>query len=111
MRDQGHVRRKEPRLGAPNLRVDYTLLEASHKSLTSLASEFGALQASTGGYDAAMGSGAIAGAMDNFAGNWSYHRDKLVANMHKLDDMITESVKQFMDTDQQLARGLQGGKT
>jgi hypothetical protein len=97
-------------LGAPNLRVDYTLLEASHKSLTSLASEFGALQASTSGDDAAMGSGAIAGAMGNFAGNWSYHRDKLVANMHKLDAMITESVKQFMSTDQKLARELQGGK-
>jgi hypothetical protein len=97
-------------LGTPNLRVDYGLLEASHKTLTSLASEFGNLQASTNGYDAAMGSGAIAGAMDSFAGNWSYHRDQLVANMQKLDDMITESVKQFMDTDQKLARGLQGGK-
>jgi hypothetical protein len=107
---QGDVRRKEPRLGAPNLRVDYTLLEASHKSLTSLASEFGTLQASTSGYDAAMGSGAIAGAMGNFAGNWSYHRDKLVANMHKLDEMITESVKQFMNTDHRLAREFQGGK-
>ena len=97
-------------MGTPNLRVDYTLLEASHKSLTSLASEFGSLQASTSGYDGAMGSGAIAGAMGNFAGNWSYHRDKLVANMHKLDDMITESVTQFTNTDQKLAREFTGGK-
>lgn len=97
-------------MGTPNLRVDYSLLEASHKSLTSLASEFGNLQASTGGYDAAMGSGAIVGAMDSFAGNWSYHRDQLVANMQKLDDMITESVKQFMDTDQKFAQEIQGGK-
>ena len=97
-------------MGTPNLRVDYSLLEASHKTLTSLVSEFGDLQASANGYDAAMGSGTIAGAMDSFAGNWSYHRDKLVANLRKLDDMITESVKQFMDTDQQLAQQLQGGK-
>lgn len=97
-------------MGTPNLRVDYTLLEASHKSLTSLASEFGSLQASTGSYDAALGSGAIASAMGSFAGNWSYHRDKLVANMHKLDAMITESVKQFMSTDHQLAREFTGGK-
>src|ERR1700677_1697832 len=57
---RGYVERREPRLGTPNLRVDYSLLEASHKTLTSLASEFGNLQASTNGYDAAMGSGAIA---------------------------------------------------
>lgn len=95
-------------MGTPNLRVDYSLLEASHKTLVSLASEFGNLQASTSGYDAAMGSDTIAGAMDSFAGNWSYHRDQLVANMQKLDDMITESVTQFMDTDQKLAKELQG---
>jgi hypothetical protein len=97
-------------LGTPNLSVDYSLLEASHKTLTSLASEFGNLQTSTSGYDAAMGSDIIVGAMDSFAGNWSYHRDQLAANMQKLDDMITESVKQFMDTDQRLAQEPQGGK-
>jgi len=91
-----------------DLRVDYSLLEASHKTLTGLASEFGSLQASTSGYDAALGSGTIAGAMGSFAGNWSYHRDKLVANMQKLDEMITESVKQFMDTDKKAAQELTG---
>lgn len=91
-----------------DLKVDYDLLEASHKSLTSLVSEFGHLQASTSGYDGALGSGAVAGAMGNFAGNWSYHRDKLVGNMKKLDDMITESVKQFMETDKKAAQELEG---
>lgn len=95
-------------MGMPNLRVDYNLLEASHKTLTSLASEFGNLQASTSGYDAAMGSSTVVDAMNNFAGNWSYRRDKLVGNMQKLDDMITESVKQFMDTDQKAAQELRG---
>jgi len=52
-----------------DLKVDYDLLEASHKALTSLISEFGNLQASTSGYDGALGSGTIAGAMSNFAGN------------------------------------------
>jgi hypothetical protein len=97
-------------LAAPDLRVDYSLLESSHKTLASLVGEFADLQASTGDYEAAMGSGAIVGALDSFAGNWSYHRDQLVANMQKLDDMITESVKQFMDTDQKLAQELEGGK-
>jgi hypothetical protein len=91
-----------------DLKVDYSLLETSHKTLTSLASEFGNLEASTSGYDAAMGSGAIAGAMGSFAGNWSYHRDQLVGDMDKLDKMITESVKQFMDTDKQAAQELLG---
>lgn len=91
-----------------DLKVDYDLLEASHKALTSLASEFGNLQASTSGYDGALGSGTIAGAMDSFAGNWSYHRDKLVASMKKLDEMITESVKHFMETDKKAAQELTG---
>lgn len=91
-----------------DLKVDYDLLEGSHKALTSLASEFGNLEASTSGYDGALGSGTIAGAMGSFAGNWSYHRDKLVANMQKLDDMITESVKQFMETDKKAAQELTG---
>lgn len=91
-----------------DLKVDYDLLEASHKALASLASEFGSLEASTSGYDGALGSGTIAGAMGSFAGNWSYHRDKLVANMQKLDDMITESVKQFMETDKKAAQELTG---
>ncbi len=95
-----------------DLKVDYDLLETSHKALTGLVSEFDGLKASTGGYDAAMGSGTIADAMDSFAGNWDYHRDKLVGNMKKLDDMITESVKQFMETDKKAAQELlgKGGK-
>ena len=95
-------------MGTPDLKVDYDLLEATHKTLTSLASEFGNLKASTSGYDAAMGSGTITGAMGSFSGNWDYHRDKLVGNMQKLDGMITESVKQFMDTDKQAAQALLG---
>lgn len=95
-------------MGTPDLKVDYDLLEGAHKTLTSLADEFGNLKASTSGYDGAMGSGTIAGAMGSFSGNWDYHRDKLVGNMQKLDDMITESVKQFMDTDKQAAQAILG---
>ena len=91
-----------------DLKVDYDLLEASHKALASLASEFGDLKASTTGYDGALGSGTIAKAMDSFAGNWDYHRDKLVASMQKLDKMITESVKHFMETDKKAAQELTG---
>jgi hypothetical protein len=91
-----------------DLKVDYSLLEASHKRLTSLSSEFGSLQASNSGYDAALGSGTIAGAMNSFAGNWSYHRDQLVGDMDKLDKMITESIAQFMDTDKKAAQELTG---
>jgi hypothetical protein len=90
------------------LKVDYALLEGAHKTLTSLASEFGDLKASTSSYDGAMGSGTIAGAMDGFAGNWNYHRDKLVASMQKLDEMITESVKHFMETDKKAAQVILG---
>lgn len=91
-----------------DLVVDYNLLEGARKALTSLASEFGGLRASTSGYDGAMGSGAIADAMNGFAGNWDYHRDQLVGDMKKLDGMIDESVKQFMETDKKAAQELLG---
>jgi hypothetical protein len=95
-------------LAPPDLKVDYDLLEGAHKTLTGLVSEFGDLKASTSGYNGAMGSGTIAGAMDSFAGNWDYHRDKLVGSMKSLDGMITESVKQFMETDKQAAQAILG---
>ena len=91
-----------------DLKVDYTQLEGTHRALGYLAGEFGGLQASNRGYDATLGSGTVASAMDGFADNWNYHRDQLVANMKKLDDMITESVRAFLETDEQAARELRG---
>jgi uncharacterized protein YukE len=89
-----------------DLKVDYTLLDQSEKSLSSLVSEFQNIKAQESGYDGAMGSGDIASAMDSFAGNWDYHRGKLVDSMESLGKMISQSKQAFQKTDNQLKTDL-----
>jgi hypothetical protein len=91
---------------AADLKVDYQLLDSTERSLGRLTSEFENIKAQESGYDGAMGSGDIAGAMNNFAGNWDYHRKKLVGSMQALGKMVTETRKQFQDTDSKLKASL-----
>jgi hypothetical protein len=93
-----------------DLKVDYQLLDSSERTLSNLTSEFQNIKAQESGYDGAMGSGDIASAMDSFAGNWDYHRGKLVGSMQALGKMIGESKKQFTQTDTKLTGSLKGQK-
>jgi hypothetical protein len=92
--------------GMAYLKVEFDLLDSAEKTLTSLTSEFQNIKAQESSYDGALGSGDIASAMGSFAGNWDYHRDKLVGSMQALGKMITESKKQFHETDDKLASSL-----
>ncbi|HLH59622.1 MAG TPA: hypothetical protein VKV33_10780 [Streptosporangiaceae bacterium] len=89
-----------------DLRVDYELLDSTERTLTSLTSEFQNIKAQEGSYDGAMGSGDIAGAMDSFAGNWDYHRKKLVGSMQALGQMVSQTKQAFQKTDTGLAHDL-----
>jgi cation transport regulator ChaC len=92
--------------GMADLKVEFDLLESAEQTMTSLTSEFKNIKAQASDYDGAMGSGDIAGAMGSFSGNWDYHRDKLTGSMQALGQMITESKKQFHETDNKLAANL-----
>ncbi len=89
-----------------DLKVDYNLLEQSEKSLSSLVSEFQNIKAQEGSYDGAMGSGDIASAMDSFAGNWDYHRKKLVSAIADLGKMVSETLQGFQKVDTELQTDL-----
>ncbi len=89
-----------------DLKVAFDLLESAEQTMTSLTSEFKNIKTSTGDYNGALGSGDIADAMGSFSGNWDYHRDKLTGSMQALGQMITESKKQFHETDDKLAKNL-----
>jgi hypothetical protein len=89
-----------------DLKVEFDLLDAAKKTLTTLTSEFQNIKAQESGYDGAMGSADIAGALGSFSGNWDYHRNKLVGSMQALGQLIDESEKQFRQTDDQLAKNL-----
>lgn len=89
-----------------DLKVDYQLLDSTERTLSSLVSEFQHIKARDGSYNGALGSGDIAAAMDGFAGNWDYHRQKLVGSMQALGKMISESKDQFQQTDHRMAASL-----
>ena len=87
-----------------DLRISYPDLESTKSTLNSLVNEFQNIQTQQSQYDWAMGSGDVAGAMGNFAGNWDYHRKKLLGKMQNLDSMVSEALTQFQKTDHDLAK-------
>lgn len=86
-----------------DLKVDYQLLDLIERSLSSLHSEFQNIKAQTSAYNGDMGSGAVASAMDGFAGDWNDHRETLLNSIQKLGTMISETRRQFQNTDNTLA--------
>src|SRR5215469_7723620 len=66
-----------------DLKVDYQLLDSTERNLSDLISQFQNIKAQTSDYNGAMGSGDIAGAMGSFAGNWDYHRKKLIGPLRR----------------------------
>jgi hypothetical protein len=99
---------RETRRGNPvaDLKVDYQLLNSIESSLTSLLSEFQNIKAQTSAYDGAMGSGAVASAMDGFAGNWDHHRQGLITSIQSLGKMVSETIQQFKNADNKLSSSL-----
>jgi hypothetical protein len=89
-----------------DLKVDYQLLDAIEHNLSNLVSQFEHIETQTSSYDGAMGSGDIAGAMGNFAGNWDYHRKQMVSSMQSLGTMVSETRQQFQGTDDKLKTSL-----
>ena len=88
------------------MKVDYQLLDSTEKSLSNLVAEFQNIKTQEQAYDGAMGSGDIAGALGSFAGNWDYHRKKLIGSMQALGKMVSETKEQFRKTDTGLTSSL-----
>ena len=86
--------------------VDYSLLQQVDKTLQDLMNQFQNIQAQEQGYTGAYGSGDVAGAMDDFAGNWSYHRGKIVDSMNALSQSVEEVMSETKKYDSGLAKQL-----
>lgn len=87
-----------------DLRLDYQLLDQIRANLGSLAAEFESIEAMQDGYNGAMGAPEIVSAMNRFAGNWSTHRQKLVASMQALRQMAEGTREGFTKADDDLRR-------
>jgi pyridoxal/pyridoxine/pyridoxamine kinase len=86
--------------------VDYSLLEQVDKTLKDLAGQFQNIQTQEQGYTPFYGSGDIAGAMDDFAGNWSYHRGKIVDSMNSLSSSVEEVMTETKKFDSDMTKQL-----
>ena len=86
--------------------VDYALLQQVENTLKDLVSQFQNIQAQEQGYTGAYGSGDVAGAMNDFAGNWSYHRGKIVDSMNSLIKSVDEILSQTQKFDADAAKQL-----
>jgi len=86
-----------------DLVVDYNLLGQTESSLNGLTREFTDIKAQEHAYFGDWGSGDIASAMDDFAGNWDYHRKKLLGSMQSLATMVKQCQSGFCKADTTLA--------
>jgi hypothetical protein len=89
-----------------DLRISYSDLESTKAALGGLITDLENIQTNQSEYDGAMGSGDVSGAMDNFAGNWSIHRKKLLGKMQNLDSMVDAALTEFPATDRKAASWL-----
>jgi hypothetical protein len=89
-----------------DLRISYNDLESTNAVLGGLVKDLEDIQTDTSEYDRAMGSSDISGAMDNFAGNWSIHREKLLGKMQNLQSMVDAALTEFPKTDREAASWL-----
>lgn len=89
-----------------DLVVDYNLLDQVESTLSGLHGEFSDIQAQQHSYFSAWGSDAIASAMDDFAGNWDYHRKKMLDSMESLGKMVGQCKLSFSKADTDLSNEL-----
>jgi len=82
--------------------VTYAHLEQVENTLNSLKAEFDGINAVPGAAD--WGDSGIAGAMDNFASNWSYHREKLVKSMDSMANQARDTRTATSQWDGETAR-------
>jgi len=83
-----------------DLEVDFGLLEDSHRTATSLKSEFDGLPDAVKGV--AWGRSSITGAMDTFGTNWDYHREILSEKLGETAEKIESCLTTFRNADKQL---------
>lgn len=95
-----------------DLRVSYDRLEESSKSLQSIEGELENTKDHQGDIKGSLGSGDVAHGMSDFAGNWDYHRHKILDKLKSMREMAEQTMNAFKDADKKLADGLKqdGGK-
>jgi uncharacterized protein YukE len=91
---------------ADHTKVSTTELKDISRSLAKLKSHFEGAKDLVDSYDADMGSGDVAGALDDFADDWKKKRKQLCDGLEFLGKTAGTAAKAYDDLDQHLAQAL-----
>lgn len=91
-------------MGEPDLTVDYDFLADCERKLGQLKKTFEDIENRRDDMKEHWGSGAVAGAMEDFVDNWDDYRTKLVEPIESVGKLVAGSKKAFEDLDEQLAK-------
>lgn len=89
-----------------DLVVNLSLLERTAGALSMLIEEFSNASKIVSGSRGQVAEPALVSALDDFANDWSVHRQDLLSSMQSVFKMATESHKAYLATDDKLAREL-----
>jgi hypothetical protein len=92
-----------------DLVVDLALLQRTAGDLDVLIEEFGNASGIVSSSSGAVADPDLVTALEEFAGNWRVHREKLLGSMHAVHQMTTASHQAYVTTDNKLAGELRGG--
>jgi hypothetical protein len=95
-----------------DLKVSYDTLEESTRHLRAIQHELDDTKHHQKDIESSLGSHDMAHAMHDFAGNWDYHRHKLLDKIQAMGEMTEKTMDAFRDVDRKLKDGLTdtGGK-
>jgi hypothetical protein len=89
-----------------DLVVDLRLLEQTAGSLSTLIEEFSNASKIVSSAQGSVAEPVLVTALDDFANDWSVHRQDLLSSMQTVYKMATESRKAYIATDDKLAQDL-----
>jgi hypothetical protein len=93
-----------------DLKVSYDTLEESSRNLKSIQRELDDTKHHQSDIQGALGSKDMTHAMHDFAGNWDYHRHKLLDKIQAMGEMTEKTREAFKDVDKKLRDGLTDGE-
>lgn len=91
---------------ASHLSVDLSVLEQLSRQLVVLRRQFDSSSDIAHAHHASVGSSQVADALDHFAGNWKYHREKLSASIDAIASMAEQGHDTYRAVDEQLAESV-----
>jgi len=89
-----------------DLRVSYDRLEESVRNLKVIHHELEDTKHHQKDISECLGSGQMKHAMHDFAGNWNYHRNKLLEKIESMGELAEKTMEAFQDVDEKLRDGV-----